>query len=189
VTPPDLKAMMRGLAVRNLVKGVIALLDLPSPVSLLDWGTGDGLLVRLLREAGVNAFGYDKFVEPLFDVSLPRSPDLAIDVMTAFEVFEHFIEPSREFEELFSHSPRLVLASTELYRGQGPDWTYLYPDIGRHVFFYSSEAIQMIGRWFGYAVVIVDRFIVFTSPPLAQGANRRLHTLLRNPERAADSPA
>jgi hypothetical protein len=121
----------------------------------LDVGGGDGLVCRLLRDYGLNCYVSDKyainlyapgFVEPDF-----RNPDLTL----AFEVFEHFPEPTEDLASIFSARPRIVLASTWLYENQGEDWSYLAPDDGQHVFFYSRGAIDLIAARFGYAAAVI----------------------------------
>jgi hypothetical protein len=96
----------------------------------LDFGGGAGLLCRLLRDAGWDAYWYDQYIAPGYAAGFVGVPDNAHDLVTSFEVVEHFPNPRTDLAQLFAGSPRGVLLMTELYAGQGEDWSYLAPEEG-----------------------------------------------------------
>ncbi|WP_258864642.1 class I SAM-dependent methyltransferase [Helicobacter sp. MIT 99-10781] len=140
---------------------------------LLDFGGGTGLLVRLLRDSGIEAFWEDKYCQNLFargfewESGNPRlrgldsvftqeklskqakmpTPELA----TSFEVFEHLPNPLEEIESMLSCAPNLLF-STELLpsfipksSGQNAWWYYGFAH-GQHISFYSRESLEFIAK-------------------------------------------
>lgn len=121
--------------------------------NVLDFGGGDGLLCRLLRDYGVNCYSVDKYATAIYAQSFGKPDFDAPDLLLAFEVIEHFANPSTDVAGIFEKRPGVVLLSTGQYREQGPDWWYLSPESGQHVFFYSAKAIDFLGKEYGYSVV------------------------------------
>jgi hypothetical protein len=129
---------------------------------ILDWGAGDGLYVRMLRDMGFDAYHCDLYCKNVYANGFDGSPASTYAAVTAFEVLEHFANPKQDLDELFSLNPQLLIATTGIYNGQGPEWNYLMPMTGAHVFFYSDKAIQHIAKEHHYQVEIVaDKYIIF----------------------------
>jgi hypothetical protein len=127
----------------------------------LDFGGGDGLLCRLLRDYNVNCYVQDKYAVPTYSQGFSEPDFAAPNLVLAFEVIEHFAYPARELEGLFRSRPKILLASTGVYSHQQADWWYLAAEAGQHVFFYSKKAVQMIGDRFGYSSVLSGGFLLF----------------------------
>ena len=127
----------------------------------LDFGGGDGLLCRLLRDYRINAFVSDAHAVPTYAPHYTR-PDFARpDLLLSFEVFEHFANPREDLQRVFSHEPDVACISTLIYREQDSTWWYLAPETGQHVFFYSKEAIAWIARRFGYREAFASNYVLF----------------------------
>jgi hypothetical protein len=109
----------------------------------LDWGGGNGLFCRMMRDQGYNFFNDDKYAEPFYcaGFTADRIGVAKCDIVTAFEVFEHLPNPKAELEEILRLDPKLWIFSTQVYENQGPDWNYFSPALGRHVFFYSEKSL------------------------------------------------
>jgi hypothetical protein len=137
---------------------------------VLDFGGGTGLLCRLLRDAGLDAWLYDKYAEPVyapaFAVSMSTLAPGSIALLSAIEVFEHCAEPAAELGALFALQPAVLFASTEPYRGEGPDWWYLNASAGQHVFFYSPRALALLAGQHGYHYFGAGAFHLFSRSPL-----------------------
>jgi hypothetical protein len=165
LTDVDVGAAQRVLANQAFVLIAAKLLQLQT---ILDFGGGDGLLCRLLRDRGLDALMLDDHATPtyarLFEGSLTRSYDL----ITAFEVFEHLPHPSVSLAALFQTKPRFIIASTELYSGQDASWWYLAPLQGQHVFFYSSSALRWLASRYRYSYYEINGRHVFAKEPLTR---------------------
>lgn len=73
---------------------------------------------------------------------------MAFEVTTAFEVFEHFVNPLEEIEKLFEYSPNVIF-STELIPQNENDlenWWYIAPETGQHVAFYTSNSLEFVAK-------------------------------------------
>ncbi len=122
---------------------------------IVDFGGGSGLLVRLLRDQGLDAWGYDKFSPmPLCrgfcvkdDIA---SGKLAADLITSFEVFEHLLQPRETTATLASNlSPGgMILVTTRLYDEKRHDayWDYLSPEVGQHINFFSASGMNLLAK-------------------------------------------
>lgn len=137
---------------------------------LVDYGGGAGVLCRLLRDCGCDAWLYDKFADPVFartfSVASGRLDELRPEVITAFEVVEHFSNPQKDLDELFVGSPQAVILSTILYDGEGQAWWYLTPDSGQHIFFYSREAMHLIAERYRKSYLYLGGLHLFTDRPI-----------------------
>ncbi|MEQ1850956.1 MAG: class I SAM-dependent methyltransferase [Chthoniobacteraceae bacterium] len=157
----DLHAVGRCQRAQMTIYFMARLLGLGKSARILDFGGGNGLLVRMLRNIGLNAYRSDKYAENCFAVGFEDEPGARYDMVTCFEVFEHLPFPQRDLEEIFGRKPQMVYASTCLYRGEGASWDYLCANSGGHVFFYSMKAIEWIGKRFGYDVFVDGVNLVF----------------------------
>jgi len=135
----------------------------------LDFGGGDGLLCRLLRDYNVNCYVKDRYAVPTYGQGFSEPDFVTPNLVLAFEVFEHFATPARELEDLFQLRPMVLLASTEIYSHQSADWWYLASESGQHLFFYSEKALHMIAVQFGYTYLLSGGFVLFVRKPDISG--------------------
>jgi hypothetical protein len=126
-----------------------------------DFGGGDGLLCRLLRDYNVNCYVSDKYAAPTYSQGFSKPDFSAPNLVLSFEVLEHFATPASDLEALFQSRPKVLLASTEIYDRQQADWWYLASEAGQHVFFYSQKAVRMIADRFGYTSLQSGGFLLF----------------------------
>ena len=157
----DVGAASRILVCQSLTYAVARLFRVRG--RLLDFGGGDGLLCRLLRNVGFDAYTADKYSDVRYAKGFEAQLGPGFELVTAYEVLEHFLDPRAELASLFEGKPRLVLATTGLYRGEGADWPYLAKETGQHVFLYSPRAIRLIGERHGYDTHIGSWFILWSS--------------------------
>jgi Methyltransferase domain len=120
---PDTGAVQRALRNHALILMLAKTLRLKT---ILDYGGGDGLLCRLLRDRGLAAETMDECEEPWYARGYEGSLSKQYDLITAFEVFEHLPQPGATLDQLF-RTPRFIIASTEVYSGQESNWWYLGP--------------------------------------------------------------
>jgi hypothetical protein len=119
--------------------------------SFLDYGGGNGLFVRMMRDVGFDFYWEDKFAENLFskefEISTNKSP---IELVTSFECFEHFVNPIEEISNLIKKSDG-ILFSTQLFKNQPPlpeDWWYYNFEAGQHISLYSLKTLKVIAKKF-----------------------------------------
>lgn len=153
----NLSALDTGAAQRNVnnLGSVLALARWLGLARVVDHGGGDGLLVRMLRDRGLDAYVLDRHASPRYAMGYGQPPVDRADLVTAFEVLEHFVEPREELRALFGPRPAALLVSTDVWEGQGAGWWYLAPDTGQHVFFYSRKALAEIAAREDYRLMRV----------------------------------
>lgn len=118
----------------------------------LDYGGGGGLLSTLLREGGWTSASYDPFV----DTTVSPGELGRFNLITAFEVFEHVVDPNALMSDLQAllAPGGMVIFSTDLsdgkiVPGQRLTWWYASPRNG-HVSLFSGASLGMLARNFGF---------------------------------------
>lgn len=117
--------------------------------TLVDLGGGTGLMVRLLRDAGINAYWDDPYCENVFAKQFVAdcAPIEKFDVACAFEVVEHVLDPKTEIERALLQSDTIIF-STELANNikNLEDWWYLGVNHGQHIGFLTTQTIEYIAE-------------------------------------------
>ncbi len=151
ITTLDIGLIDRNLALRD---ETIELIDacFPEAGKFLDYAGGYGMFVRLMRDKGLDFYRQDVYCENLFakyfdieDVKINR-----FDVVTAFEVFEHFKDPMTEIAEILKYSDTIIFSTKLLPQTvkEISEWWYLSTETGQHVAFYDPATLSFIARHF-----------------------------------------
>lgn len=116
--------------------------------TFLDYGGGYGLFVRLMRDLGFDFYWSDKFCKNLFSqgFELDNHINNSYELVTAFEVFEHFVNPIEEIDNILKFSKN-ILFSTELLPENNPkpnEWWYYAPQEGQHISIYTFKTLSAI---------------------------------------------
>lgn len=172
-----------GIMLRNQLNVGMVLGTLASIGNLkgcvVDCAGGYGILVRLLRDRGVEALWSDPFCKNLLSVGFEHQHEKA-DLVTAFEALEHFEDPLAELESLLSVAPNL-LVSTEIIPSPTPkpdQWWYYGLDHGQHIGFFRIKTLELLARKFGkHLITDGQRYHLFTQQKL-QPSRWRLYTRL-----------
>ena len=176
----DTGAARRAARTCAIILLATTVLGIPRTASVLDFGGGDGLVCRMLRDAGYDSYVYDKYAKNFYADGYAGHPDRGYDVVCAVEVLEHLAVPTRELDMMFSALPQLVMIATDRYHGQGPEWPYLGSDQGGHVFFYSDEAMAFVAKRYGYDLVTYGTTAVFVKRRLSRWRRAALSAALRS---------
>lgn len=143
-----------GLVSRSTISAEVTakmiLLYFNSQGKFIDYGCGYGLFVRMMRDKGFDFYGYDKYCQNLFCESFEADLNQSYELVSAFEVFEHFVEPLEELEKLLQLS-RNILFSTQLLPADHPkpnDWWYYALHEGQHISIYTPKALLQLAQKF-----------------------------------------
>lgn len=121
---------------------------------VIDCAGGYGVLVRMLRDRGVDAYWHDPHCQNLLARGFEAGPDERADFVTAFEVMEHFTEPQLELARLLERSDN-VLVSTDLIAEPTPtpaDWWYYGAEHGQHIGFFRRPTLAYMAHRLGCAL-------------------------------------
>ena len=145
----DLGPVNRALTGSKIVEGVI-LSMFDKEAKFIDYGAGYGLLVRIMRDLGFDFYWHDKYCDNIFAKHFVANRETRFELLTAFEVFEHLVDPLSEIKAMLAFSNNLLF-STQLVPNEVQnvsDWWYFAPEHGQHVAFYTVEALQVISKVF-----------------------------------------
>ncbi|TAE69821.1 MAG: glycosyltransferase [Oscillatoriales cyanobacterium] len=120
--------------------------------NFLDYGGGYGVFVRMMRDLGFDFSWHDKYCKNIFAQGFEAEANSSYpyELVTAFEVFEHFVNPLSEIEKIFKYS-RNILFSTRLLPANNPqpsEWWYYALDEGQHISIYTTKALSIIAEKF-----------------------------------------
>ena len=138
-----------GIMARNLTNVHIVLATLFAMKDLhqrvVDIAGGYGILTRLLRDYGVEALWSDRFSQNLLARGFEHNGESA-GLVTAFEAFEHFVDPGKELDKMLAVAPN-VLFSTAIIPDPVPrpdQWWYYGREHGQHIGFYRVKTLRVL---------------------------------------------
>lgn len=152
ITASDLGLVARNLGNSKICRALIPIFFDPA-AKFVDYGGGYGLFVRMMRDTGFDFFLFDPLCENLFAKRFLADPasDQRYELVTAFEVFEHLVDPLREIEQMVHFSPN-ILFSTLLLPPTNPsptEWQYFGLEHGQHVSFFTERSLAVLAGKFG----------------------------------------
>lgn len=160
--------------IKNIPRVIAALKAIGGPSGcVVDYAGGYGVLVRLLRDNGIDARWSDPFCRNLFARGFEYDKTIGEDVrlVTAFEAFEHFLNPIVELEKMLSIGKNLFI-STQLIADPAPphgQWWYYGKEHGQHISFYRVETLEYLADRHGLFLTTDSRSMHFlTEKPLSR---------------------
>ncbi len=152
ITALDIGLVSRNIYLQNVIPPIIEMC-FPEAKVMIDYAGGYGMFVRMMRDLGYNFYRQDIYCENLFAnyFDLKDCPVKKVDIVTAFEVFEHLHHPIEEIGKMFELSDNIVF-STVLSPSdinEFHDWWYVSPLIGQHISFYDLTTLSYIAVKFG----------------------------------------
>jgi hypothetical protein len=118
----------------------------------LDYAGGYGVFVRLMRDIGYDFYRQDDYCDNIFAnyFDINDTQIKQFDIVTGFEVLEHFSNPLQEIEKVLTFSETAIF-STEiapLSISEAEKWWYLTEETGQHIAFYSVKSMEIIAEKF-----------------------------------------
>ena len=145
----DIGLVQRNLQIARQVDAIVrAFGDRRRPV--LDFGAGNGMLVRMLRDRGLDARYLDSYAENLFAEGFEWQAGAdRPGAVIAVEVVEHLLDPVATLAPLIEGAD-LLMISTEIVPDPPPrlgSWWYYSLDNGQHITIFGPGSIAtMAGR-------------------------------------------
>ena len=149
ITSLDIGLISRNLYLQEQIPKIIDNC-FPKALTMLDFGGGYGMFVRMMRDNGYDFYRQDIYCDNLYSkhFDIADNPNLKIDLVTAFEVFEHLKNPLEEIEKMFKYSSNIIFSTTLIPSDINTfkDWWYVAPETGQHIAFYSEESLKFIAH-------------------------------------------
>jgi len=122
----------------------------------LDYGGGYGLFVRLMRDRGFDFRWHDRYAPNLMSRGFDAAADAdGFELVTAFEVLEHLVDPVPEVAEMLRRGDSL-LCTTRILPPTNPkpnEWWYYALSGGQHVSLFTLDALGRLAARFGRRLV------------------------------------
>jgi len=148
INDSDVGILYRNNIISKQITIFYLLMAMKNPI--VDIAGGYGLLVRLLRDQGIESYWHDKHTSNIFakNFELSNTPKKRFSILTLIEVLEHLESPVDFFQDIkleFEH----IFFTTDIKPNNNQDclnWDYLGLDHGQHISFYSRRSLEVIAR-------------------------------------------
>lgn len=149
ITTLDIGLLGRNIYLREEISEIIDCC-FPNSEKFLDYAGGYGTLTRLMRDAGYNFFNHDDYCENIFAnyFEIKDSESSTFDLVTSFEVLEHFNDPLIDIKKIFSYAENAIFSTEIVPENQDEisNWWYISEETGQHIAFYSTKSIEHIAK-------------------------------------------
>ncbi|MCH4092544.1 class I SAM-dependent methyltransferase [Acetobacter sp.] len=169
-----------GVRATKCAEYIAGMLSFDQNLSLLDYGSGEGLLSKNLADRGFrNTENYDPF-------SSPRKPDQKFDIVTAFEVIEHTTSPRETLDEIIGYLKpggfaliSQLITPIDIDR-QKANWWYIAPRNG-HITFYNYDTILEYAHKKGFQCAFMGGSFVLFPRDFSAATRKFLLQVKENP--------
>jgi hypothetical protein len=145
----DTGILARNIRLRDSASTIINFFFNPSG-TYLDYAGGYGIFTRLMRDIGLDYLWSDKYSTNIFAKGFEYEDQHPVELITAFEVLEHLVDPRADLEQMLSIS-RNILFTTELLPTPLPaphEWWYYGTEHGQHISFYTRTSLEKLAHHF-----------------------------------------
>jgi hypothetical protein len=175
IAATDTGLVQRNLEIARVLRAILPRLFPEGPY--VDWAGGYGMLVRLLRDAGLEFYWQDQYAKNLMARGFAWEDNRNgrdATVVTAVEVLEHTPDPLGFLRECMAGSGARAVIFTQVLHtgGDDPDWWYLAPGTGQHVSFFSKNTITRIAGKLDMHVRSAGGLHVLSHRPISVGRLR-----------------
>ena len=143
----------------------------------VDYGAGYGLLVRLLRDVGLDVYWQDAHCENLFarGFEWEGSRPEAAAAVTAVEVMEHVTDPLAFVDTCLRDTGAHSFVFTQHLHdlSADPSWWYLAPEAGQHISFYAPRTMPVLAERLGMTYHSAGTLHLLTKRNFRKGAFAR----------------
>ena len=154
INSSDIGLLTRNLVYLEILTSLFRICKFDPGKKYLDYGGGYGVFVRLMRDNGFNFYWSDEYCENIYATKF-KSEDLPsierkFEVITAFEVFEHLVDPMKDIKKMLETSDSIIF-SNELQPDDAnelKDWWYICPEHGQHTALYHKKTLEYICKKF-----------------------------------------
>jgi hypothetical protein len=164
----DTGLVSRNIDISNVVSVLLHLL-FRRDGKYLDFAGGYGLFTRLMRDIGYDFYWSDPYTENLFAVGFEINDKDNFEAVTAFEVFEHLVNPIEEIKKMAALSSSIIF-STETFPAESvpeADWDYYGFTHGQHISFYSLRTLKWIATKLGLTLYPFDGVFLLTAKEIS----------------------
>ncbi len=154
----DTGILLRNIWYSNLASTIIYFL-FNSKDKFLDFAGGYGIFTRLMRDKGFDFYWKDEYTKNIVARGFECDSTDKFEAVTAYEVFEHFSQPTNEISKILKISKNLIF-STELLPIEVPKpekWWYYGLEHGQHISFYSIKTLRFIAEKFNLNIYSNNR--------------------------------
>nr|WP_315430171.1 class I SAM-dependent methyltransferase [uncultured Albidiferax sp.] len=149
----DVGMVGRNIFLANKAAQTIAAVFDPG-ARFLDYAGGYGLFVRMMRDKGFDFYRQDRYCSNIFAQHLDLKdlePHARFELVTAFEVFEHLVDPVAEVRQLFDYADSVLFSTVLVPEGEPlqKDWWYLVPETGQHIVFFTARSLELLAQQLG----------------------------------------
>jgi len=175
-----------GLVQRNLnnarVLAVFLFSQFGNRGCFADISGGTGLLVRLMRDIGLDYYWEDPYCQNTHAKGFELNQSLGrLNAVTGFEVLEHLTQPVEFISDLMNRTNAdMFVFSTLLFDGTPPTpgkWWYYGTDTGQHISFYQVRTLKEMAEKLNLVYFSIGSLGVFARHKI----RTRLSSLLVGP--------
>jgi 2-polyprenyl-3-methyl-5-hydroxy-6-metoxy-1,4-benzoquinol methylase len=148
ITTLDLGLLQRNLFLLPITSAIILKFFNPSS-SFVDFGGGYGVFTRIMRDKGFDFYRQDPHCENIFakqfDV-IDLDEKHSFEMLTAFEVFEHLVDPQKELEKMLQYSDSILFSTELIPANVKKDWWYFSYETGQHIALYTNKSLAHLAK-------------------------------------------